>query len=229
MSEAPTTAAEPTPPPVDGTGTLVPPEAGSPLGGAPAGGDTVSGTDTVSGNDTLAGTEGNDTLSGNDSLTDVALASTDLVIPEGMTVDDAQMSEFLEFANANKLPKEAAQSALDLYTKNLQAVAEQFAQSQQTTWKETLDTWKADLAKDPDFSGDNMAKSQITIGRALDEYGSPEAREAFELTGAGWNPAIIRFVHNMAKALGEGTLVPGGKPPAQRARTPGEAFYPNET
>lgn len=235
MSEpntAPAPEAAPPTPPADTTGTVfTPPVEGSPLGGATSGTDTNTGTDTTTGADSNSGADsnagdGNDSISGDDPGDVVPLASTDLVVPDGLTVSDAEMGEFLEFANGSKLSKEAAQSALDLYTKNLQANVAALVEGQRNAWNETITGWKADLAKDPEFSGDNMVVAQTTIGRALDEYGDQATRDAFELTGAGWNPAIIRFVHNMAKALSEGKPVAAAAPAQQTGpKTPGQALY----
>jgi hypothetical protein len=147
-------------------------------------------------------------------------------LPDGVTVDEGQMTSLKEtLAKANVSP-EVGQSLLDLHVAELNRSAEAFAKAQQDAWAETVNTWKAELDADPEFSGENKAKVTSAIGRALDDYGSLEARHAFDLTGAGMNPAIVRFVHNMARALQEGTSIPAPGP-ASRPRTTAETLYPD--
>lgn len=197
------------------------PGTGSPLAAAPAGEASTSGTD--SGTATVAGTGGTDTLSGGEGG-DSLSAPLELKLPEGVEVDPAAMTEFQEFAKTNGLSPETTQAALDMHLKMLNTTAENFAKAQKTAWDSTIEGWKTELAKNPDFSGEKKNAALQTIGKAFDEYGSPEARQAFEVTGAGWNPAIIAMVHKMAVALSEGTAIPAGSP-ARGKQTPAEIFY----
>lgn len=196
------------------------PESGSPLGEAPAGEETTpapagESTEGAPVKDKVEGAEG-----------EAAVPETyDITLPEGFQVDDTAMGEFTEFAKTNKLSNEAAQAAFNLFHKQVTAQAESFAAEQATAWKTTLDGWKTELGQDPSFAGEKAKAAQQAIGKALDVYGTPETRQAFDLTGAGWNPAIVKFVHSMAKALDEGGIIPGGGP-SKGPRTLGETFYP---
>lgn len=187
-----------------------------------AGTDTTSGTDTSSGTDSVAGT---DTEAGADSLT--AASYDEVVLPDTITVNDEVMGQFKEFAAKNGLSKEAAQTAIDMFAGQLTAQGEAFATAQKQAWETTITGWKTDLAKLPDFAGEKAAVAQATIGRALDIFGDQATRDAFDLTGAGHHPAVIQFIHKMAKALNEGNLIPGGSPAPKGPLTPGQALYGN--
>lgn len=142
-----------------------------------------------------------------------------------MEVDTGLMEKFSTLAEQAKFSKEQAQSLADLYSEAQRTYAETFASAQQKAWDGVIDKWKADIQSDPDIGGDKSEGVQTTIGRALDEYGSTEARLAFEVTAAGWNPAIIKFVWKMAQALEEGSPVPGFSPARQGPKTLGQSLY----
>jgi hypothetical protein len=135
------------------------------------------------------------------------------------------MEKFSTFAEKEGWNAEQAQGLVDLYTEAQKTYAESLATEQQKAWDQVIDKWKGDINADPDIGGDKSDGVQTTIGRALDEYGSDEARVAFEVTAAGWNPAIIKFVWKMAQALEEGSPVPGLMPSRQGPKTVGQIMY----
>jgi hypothetical protein len=114
-----------------------------------------------------------------------------------------------------------------MYFEAQEGLIQQLATANQKAWDTTIDTWKAEIEADPVIGGDKSKAAQETLGKALDEYGSPEARRAFEVTAAGWNPHIIRFVHKMAQALSEGGIVVAPGPAKQSPKTLGQALYPD--
>lgn len=139
----------------------------------------------------------------------------ELKLPEGFEAQPEALESFKGLAAEAGLDSEKAQKLLDLYVKEVK----DYAVKQQAAWDQTITGWKTQLDALPDFAGEKKKEAQTLIGRALDEYGSPEARQAFDLTGAGWNPHIIQMFHKMAKALGEGTVVPPGQPAGQKTTT----------
>lgn len=148
--------------------------------------------------------------------------------PEGVTLDEKQIADFTALAQEAKVDPAVAQKFLDAHFTALNAQAKSFVEQQGEAWKKTTDGWKAEVAADP-ILGANKVEVQSTIARALDEFGSKEAREAFDLTGAGENPAVIRMIYKMAQALSEGTPTPMGKPAGKAPQTFGERLYgPNK-
>lgn len=142
-----------------------------------------------------------------------------LNLPDGFTVDEPQMTAFRTLAAEANLPQEQAQGLIDLYVKNFQEVVDARQSAVEKTWNDTLSSWKDQIAKDPQIGGVNREAAMRVIGSAMDKYGSKEARQAFDLTGAGQHPAVIRFIHNMAKALGEGKPVIAQNPGGRKSRT----------
>lgn len=195
--------------------------AGAATEAAPAGNDTVA---APAGSDTVAAPEGNDTVSGNDSGTDT-VSGTDITIklPDDITVDETRLTEFRDLSAQLGLNSEQAQKLADLGIGLLTAQDEASAKA----WTDTIATWEAETDADPHLGGAAKAEAQAIIGRAMDTYGTKEAREAFDLTGAGMNPHVIRFVHNMAKALNEGTQTTQGNPSSRPQRGPAALYGDN--
>lgn len=146
----------------------------------------------------------------------------DIKLPEGYEAKPEQLSSFKTLAAEAGLTSETAQKFADLYFQEAQA-----AQAASTAaWDKTISDWTKELNALPDFASEaKRNEAQVTIGRALDEYGSLEARQAFDLTGAGWNPHIVSTFYKMAKALSEGAPTAPGRPAAQ-PKTAAQRLYP---
>lgn len=149
-------------------------------------------------------------------------------LPDGFQADQAQLTSLSEILQQEGIsPQERGQKLVDLY------VAEQAkaAKAQETAWENMQQTWVQELEADPKLGGSNLARTQEVLGKALDVYGGKDAqaiRDAFALTGAGNNPAIVRFIHSMAAALNEGAPINTGKPAGAQSwqsKTRGEVLY----
>lgn len=148
-------------------------------------------------------------------------APIEVKIPDGVEFKPEALESFKTLAAEAGIKSEGAQKLLDLYIGEMQGQATAQAQA----WTDTISGWKTELNALPDFAtAEQRTANQVILGRALDEYGTPEARAAFDLTGAGWNPHIVQTFFNMAKALGEGgPTLPGA--PAGQATTRSQRLY----
>jgi hypothetical protein len=146
-------------------------------------------------------------------------------LPEGIEIPEEALTSFKGLAAEAKLTPESAAKFMEMHTGALKQTVETIANAQEKAWNDTIEGWKNEFEADPVFGGDKKAETLTAIGKALDEYGSPEARQAFDVTGAGWNPHIVRFVAKMAKALSEGSPLPAGAPTPQQGKTLGAKFY----
>lgn len=147
----------------------------------------------------------------------------DLKLPENYIVSDEMKDKISAIAKEKTLSADTLQPLLDLH--NEQIALMQKAQSD--AWATLNEKWLGEVKAMPEFSGEKLVAAQATVAKALDEYGTPEARQAFDLTGAGNNPAIFRLIHNMAKALSEGTSTTGGNPVAKQQGSIEDVFYPS--
>jgi hypothetical protein len=198
---------------------------------APAPAEALYGQDSTAapGTETKPEGESTDALEGEKKGEETTSSSAlELKLPEGVEVAQDVLDSFTSMAAEAGLNSETAQKLLDLHLSQLTSASELFETAQTQAFTDTIETWKGEIAKDPELGGANQAKVQEVLGKALDTYGSKEAREAFDQTGAGWNPAIVRTMYKMAQALAEGTSVIAPKPAITKLRG-SAALYPETT
>lgn len=160
-----------------------------------------------------------------DKKSDAPITYDALKMPEGVIVDDKALATAKEVFTKFNLPPEAAQALVDMHFGQLKALNEAAEVANSKLWTDTQAEWRTQLDKDPELGGDKKAATTVRLGQALDEFGSKEAREAFDLTGAGNNPHIVRFINKMAMALQEGGPVPNGGVPGKAGASLGDRLY----
>jgi len=160
----------------------------------------------------------------------VALVEADIVLPEGFVKDDALMGEFLKTVNDPTLdPKARANAMIGLYAKAMQQVSEKgnalFAEMQKK--------WTDETSALPEIGGSKLDETLGSISKLLDKYSTGadgksfgnELRQVFDITGAGNNPYIVRWLDAISKDLiKEGKLVPAAKA-AGGERRPEDILY----
>lgn len=141
---------------------------------------------------------------------------------EDIKVDPALAGQFSELVNKFGIPRDAVAGLVALQEQTMKAASE--AGSAQ--WNELQETWRAEVSKDAEIGGEKLQPTLGSISKLLDRYGSPEVRAAFDLTGAGNNPQVIKFLAKVAKDLGEPGPISGqpGSPP----RSAAEILFPNQ-
>lgn len=127
------------------------------------------------------------------------------------------------------ISQEAAQRFVDMHTKALKAVTDGPAQ----LWKDTQETWVEELRSDPvigkGIDNGTVGASISKMLSLLPDTASVAMREAFNFTGAGNHPAIVRGLFQLSKLLTEPGHVQG-KGPADTTKTRpsgAHAMYPN--
>ncbi len=147
-----------------------------------------------------------------------------VTLPENLTIPDEIKTELTEIATKHQLKPEAASELLALHAR----IAKQTGDAAMQNWYDTQSAWVKEVKTDPEFAGEKLQQAQSVIAAALEEYGSPEVRAAFDLTGAGSNPHIFRTFYKMAKALSEGGAANDGNPVNSAPKSIAERFYPNQ-
>lgn len=145
-----------------------------------------------------------------------------LKLPEGFTVDEAVSTDFLSIMNDDKLTgAERAQKLVDMQASLLTKAAE----ANYEAWSNMQTQWQDEVRTDPEIGGAKLEPTLGEISKLVDKYGSPELRQAMDLTGAGNNPHIVRFLAKVAKDLSEGGPVSGAPPQAKEALA--DRMYPS--
>lgn len=146
-------------------------------------------------------------------------------LPQGITKELPAVKDFLAAAAKDGMPVEKAQAYVDSVAPKLQAAVE----APYKAWADMQAQWISDLKTDKVVGGADLEKNLGFCAKAIDAYGADDAqavREAFEFTGAGNNPAIVRMMYRAGKALAEGGPLPSkGGTQVDLA----EAMYPSMT
>jgi hypothetical protein len=151
-------------------------------------------------------------------------------LPEGFEVTEAAQERFKKLA----LTQDQATDIVKFHTELL-------AEAQKAPfehWKAMNEGWVTEVTADPEYKG-NLTNVRANISKFIDGVGdaglAESFREAMDLTGAGNNPAFVKFMFRMAQQFNEGTHVAGNGPsrfgqlaPGSTDRpTPARALYPN--
>ena len=144
---------------------------------------------------------------------------SDFTLPEGYTIDPDLIQQATALFKESKLPQDAAQKLVDLYTKQTSGLRDELLKSVERTRTE----WR------------DAVKSDTTIGARLESHILPEIarakdklpaevrtafNEAMDFTGAGDHPAVVRALYELSKLVNEGTHVTGSGPsPAGQTRS----------
>lgn len=151
------------------------------------------------------------------TLEEVKFSSPDV------SVDPEIGNAFTAIVNEHGIPRNAVAALIGLQEKVMMANSEAGSRA----WTETQDKWADEVQKDPEIGGQKWPEVQGQIGQLLDTYGTPELREAFDLTGAGNNPHVVRFMSKVAKVLNESGFI-SSNPSNNVPKSAAEILYPNQ-
>lgn len=149
------------------------------------------------------------------------LKAEDIVIPEGFEVDEGLRDKFLEVANKHGLSKEVAADLVKLQSE----AAEAFSARGNELWQQTQEQWQTDARNDPEIGGTKLDENLATCARLLDKFGNDKLREAFDLTGIGNHPEMIRFLAKVGANFREGSLITGD--PGASGQSVAARLYPS--
>lgn len=136
------------------------------------------------------------------------LAAADIKLPEGFSADDAAMGKFLEITNGAKLGADQVQSLVALQS----SLMKQASEAGSKLWEDTQKGWQDEVRADPEIGGQSLDENLSHVAKLIDRFGGEKAqdiRQAFAYTGAGNNPAIVRFMVKVAKELSDPAPITG--------------------
>lgn len=164
----------------------------------------------------------NEDSSEQDPPTIEPLSAEDISFGEDIEVSEELQSELLEAFNNQELdPKARAQALVDLHVKAMKAAGEASVKQ----WSDMQQQWQDEVKADAEIGGENLQPALERISRLLKERGSPELLGVMDLTGAGNNPHVLKFLDSVAKDLTEGGPVSGG--PKGDERSAASKLYPS--
>lgn len=150
------------------------------------------------------------------------LTAEAITIPEGFQVDEASRGKFLEIANELGLSKDGANKLVGLQAE----LAKQASEAGSKLWEDMQKQWQDQVRADPEIGGTKLDENLSHIAKLLQTHGNDEVRQAFDVTGAGNHPAVIKFLVKLGKELGEGSPVSGR--PSTAPQDAASILYPNQ-
>ena len=141
---------------------------------------------------------------------------------DGTEVSAEEAAGFQDAFKEANLTSRQAKLLRDKYNK---AISEGLQQNV----KKMSDAWRQEVEQDKELGGANLATTKLNLGRAIDVCGSPELRQFLKESRLGNNPAMVRFINNVGKMIGEDRFV-GGNSGAGSVKDPvaeAKRLYPN--
>lgn len=147
-------------------------------------------------------------------------------LPEGVKLDDKGIAEFNTVLTDDKMtPQDRGQKLMDMYTEAMTNYDKQLRQQQHTAFAETRKAWRTLAMSDEVIGGSGHQTAMKSVASARDMFVPEGERKEFNdflrITGAGDNPAFLRFLYRVDRKLAEPSpMPPGGKPPADIGKKP---------
>lgn len=140
-------------------------------------------------------------------------------LPQGMTIKPEHEAWFRGLAHKLGLnPSQAktifAEGIQNLFVEPMKAIEAQRVKDQEAGMAALKTEW-----------GASYDENLTLIDRALKQFGSPELTKFLDMTGKGNDPAIVKFVLGVGKAMAEDKFVGGDL--AGKKRQPGQLSYPS--
>lgn len=160
---------------------------------------------------------------------DAPIEYVDFTLPEGSTLDPELRGKFTDILAKSGVSQDDAQSLVDLYGGEMKKLADA-AKAPYEVWHKTRLEWQASVKADPELGGANYEPMKAEVAKVIDALsGDPkdakELRQALAFTGAGNNPAVLRFLYRAAQAMNEGATVQGGGP-TKEGTSAAKLMYP---
>lgn len=147
----------------------------------------------------------------------------DFVMPEGVELDSALLTEAAPLFKELGLTQDQAQKLIDFQAKQVQASSE----SNVDAFNQLMNDWQEQSKNDKEFGGDKFEENVGIARSAIDKFGTPELKQLLEEHGVGNHPEVIRFMVKVGKLTAED--VPGGtNTPPSKAQDRVSLLYPND-
>jgi hypothetical protein len=142
--------------------------------------------------------------------------------PEGFELDEQLATAFKPVAKELNLSQDQAQGLVEKFAPQMLA---RFGEQQAEAWKNVQKEWAGEFKNDAEYGGKNLEASLASIATARDYFGA-EFTAAIKLIGGNNNPAILKGLAKVGKALAEDA--PGFGKPVTAEKSALQKLYPND-
>ena len=143
--------------------------------------------------------------------------------PEGVEMDEKGMEAFQPLAKELNLTQEDAQKLITLQSDLMQRQGEVM----QEAWEATNTEWIEAARNDQEIGGVDHEAKMATAMKAVKQFGTKELLEAFDATGVGNHPEMIRFAYRIGKLM-EDEKIFFGNSHAPVNKTAAQILFPDQ-
>lgn len=136
-----------------------------------------------------------------------------LTLPDGSPLEASAVQRVTDFAKSGKLAPETAQQVLDL----AHAESHALVQRQVAEYQQKVTGWESSVKADANLGGANYPRTQTRVKLVMDKFSDPELKEAFQKTGFGNYPALVRCFEKIGAMMeGDQVIPPGATAPDEK-------------
>ena len=145
--------------------------------------------------------------------------------PDGVTLNDAVVSEFSTVAKELNLSQANAQILVD---KLAPIIAKQNSESITSALAKADTEWQAASKADAEIGGVAFDANVAVARTAIEQYGTPEFKQFLNDSRLGNHPEWIRFAYRAGKAISPDGKVVTGAAPGQGATALADKLWPSQ-
>lgn len=137
-------------------------------------------------------------------------------LPEGVQLAPEAMTQLNDvLQNPESTVEQRAQALIEMNQSDLAAQRESMETENESVWETTQTEWRDAVQNDPEIGGAKLTESLANVAALLEQHTDiPGLREAFDVTGAGNHPAVVKMLARLGAQFKEGGQVSGSPPTA---------------
>jgi hypothetical protein len=145
----------------------------------------------------------------------------DIKLPEGVTLDPAELESFTPLAKELGLSNEQAQKVVDFEAARMQ----KFEAAQQAQFEKIQNDFKAETLKE---YGPKWKEEQVYVAKGRDAFADADVRAILAKAGIQNEKSVIRMFAKIGREISEAKMVEGAKGVPLDARSAADLLYPNQ-
>ncbi len=130
-----------------------------------------------------------------------------LSFPDDFEVDQANLSEFKDWAGRNKVGTGEAQALIDLFIRSQDGQHQRNLEAQRAE----VQGWEEKARADQDLGGPDFERKLAVAQTAIDRFGDKELRDFLDFSGIGSHPAVVRWMLRVGEATADDRFIPPGR------------------
>lgn len=147
----------------------------------------------------------------------------ELNLPNGSTLKQDEVDKIAALAKERGLSNDDAQKLVEEKSQE----KTNFIEAQKQEFSQLRATWKDQFIKDPELGGENAKASAEHAKRFVDRFASDDLKKAFNETGFGDHPELIRLMARAGKAMANDQIVQPGKHGGSELIDAKDVLYPS--